>query len=191
MTTLSSPPKWTSGTSGSYQNYNINFKYNSNSSGGGGGITAAQLSRSRSGGCNESKKHNNEEKAFYHGLKNAYRMGQTYDGTEYGSRNPQYEHAARVAAHVALAYLKTEDVTYDREESHQYIKDQGFVDEGKSVFRSMAGIVIDYDQPLKGDAFEAAIKKAWYQVDTKWNHDDAARTALAIAEIFLDEEFEV
>lgn len=141
---------------------------------------------SASGGCNESKAHNNEEKALYHGLKSAFRMSRESDG-EYGTDDPPYETAARIAANVAIAYLQTTDQEYTREDSFEYIEEK---------FARSPGIVESYinDPPLDtrvGESeFEDAIGHAWIQIDKKWNHYDSARTALAAADLFLGGEVE-
>ena len=137
--------------------------------------------------CNESKAHNNDEKALFHGLKSAYRMSRTSDG-EYGTHgDPPYETAARIAANVAIAYLLASDQPYTREESLEYIEDN---------YARSVGYVEKYfsDPPLDARVGEAeledALDQAWHQVDEKWNHYDAARTALAAAELFLSGELE-
>lgn len=128
---------------------------------------------SRTGPCNESDAHSNEEKAFYHGLKSAYRMSRRFDG-EYGTKDrPPYETAARIAANVALAYFEATGEEYTREESREYLGERFEPDAGMAA------------------PFSEAIGQAWTQVEDKWKHYDAARTALAAAESFLDETFEV
>lgn len=148
-------------------------------------------SRSNSGGgaCNESKRHDNEEKAIFHGMKSAFRVSREYDGSEYGTPIPCYETAARIAANVAIAYLKTTGQEYTREESHEYIEENfsrtmGFTERFFGTKKSLSQLVGEKQ-------LEDAIKQAWEQIDTKENHYDGARTALAAAETFLGEELEV
>lgn len=150
------------------------------------GISSNSGPGSGSGGCNESKAHNNEEKALFHGLKSAYRMSREFDG-EYGTDDPPYETAARIAAEVAIAFLQTTDQAYTREESFEYIEEN---------FARSPGVVESYlsDPPLDArvgeSEFKAAIGRAWEQIDSKWNHYDSARTALAAADLFLGGEIE-
>lgn len=137
-------------------------------------------------GCNESKAHNNEEKALYHGLKSAYRMSRGSDG-EYGTADPPYETAARIAANVAIAYLQTTEQEYTREGSFEYIdenfaREPGFVE---SYFSDPA-----LNARVGESEFETAIGHAWMQIGEKWNHYDSARTALAAADLFLGGEIE-
>lgn len=145
----------------------------------------SSMQRRSSGQCNESSKHDNQEKALFHGLKSAYRMSRSYDGREYGTPgSPPLDQAARIAASVASAFFETADFTYTREESHEYVsdgymKDPGLISRAQQFFGGSLPEVVD---------MEAAIGQAWKQVDDKGNHYDAARTALAAAELHLDEE---
>lgn len=148
------------------------------------------LSR-RSGPCNESKTHDNQEKALFHGMKSAFRMSRQSDG-EYGtSGDPPYEQAAHIAARVAIAYLQTTDTAYDREESFEYLREK-IVGDPRTIDRVLDFLGIKeatIDQGLAStDDLEAGIAQAWTQIDEKWHHDDGARTALAIAEAYLGEE---
>lgn len=138
--------------------------------------------------CNESGKHDNQEKAFYHGLKSAYRMSRQSSG-EYGvSSGPvPYESAARIAANVAMAFFETTDVEYDRDKSMEYLEENIF---SETTIKSRLMALLGYgDDPklVTDEDLSAGIDKAWNQVDDKWNHDDSARTALAIAEAYLGE----
>lgn len=141
------------------------------------------------GGCNESKKHDNEEKAIFHGIKSAFRVSREYDGSEYGTPIPCYETAARIAANVAIAYLKTTGQEYTREESHEYIEENYAEDTGSIL--QFFGIEKELSERVGEEQLEDAIDQAWHQIDEKENHYDGARTALAAAEAFLGEELEV
>lgn len=143
-----------------------------------------QSRQAASGDCNESKAHDNGEKALFHGLKSAYRMSRQSTG-EYGTNGPPpYEAAARAAANVALAYMQAHDADYDREESFEYLEEKvltgGVVDSLLDLFRGER-VITDSD-------LSDGIDCAWTQIDDKWHHDDAARTALAISEAYLGEE---
>lgn len=144
-------------------------------------VSAGQIRRARPG-CNESKKHDNDEKALFHGLKSAFRMSRAYDGKEYGSQSPQHATAAHTALGVALSYIKATDQEITREASYEYIESQ-FLDPVSNVERKLLDVPLE--ERMGVDAFEDAIDYAWMQVDEKENHYDAARNALFAAELFL------
>lgn len=178
-------------TSGVHNNSSNSNQFNVTYSG-----TATTTTSGPSGPCNESKVHNNDEKAIFHGMKNAFRMSREYDGKEYGSDDPQYEHAAHAAAHTALAYLKANDVEYDREASFDYL-DQNVLQDDSGVLDTLLGVFRgESEAPADGgavtdDELAAGIARAWKQIDKKQHHDDGARTALAIAEAYLNTKFAV
>ena len=148
---------------------------------------------SGSGGCNESSKFNNEQKALYHGLKSAYRMGQAYDGKEYGVQGDiPLETAAQIAANVAIAYFQTTGKEYTRRESLEYLRDNhdGGIRPAFLEHLVFTGRVEPSD-PIDEETFGKVISHAWTQIDDKRNHYDAARTALAISEAVLGVRFEV
>lgn len=162
------------------------------------GVSISHMPSARAvgGPCNESKKHNNEEKALYHGLKSAYRMSRVTDG-EYGVRTRResdipWEEAARIAANVALSYLKVSDQPFTREASYEYVA-ENFVDNGgllNYIRRKLSTGNEGAERVRSADeaALDAAVERAWSQVDDKQHHYDAARTALAAAEMYLGEE---
>lgn len=135
--------------------------------------------------CNESLKHDNEQKAIFHGMKSAFRMSRKYDGNEYGSHNPQHETAARIAANVAIAHLDANDVEYDREESMEYLQNEII----GSITDRIVGLFGIRNVDISREDLEDGIERAWKQIDEKEHHDDGARTALAIAEAYLGIEF--
>lgn len=141
-------------------------------------------------GCNESSRHDNEQKSLFHGIKSAFRMSREFDG-EYGTDDPPFETAARIAANVAIAYFETTDQEYTREESFEYLRenvvsDRNTVDRILAVF-GLAETHLDRGLATNQD-LTAGISKAWKQIDEKENHYDGARTALAIAEAYIGEE---
>lgn len=149
--------------------------------------TTSAWNPTTTGNCNESSKFDNDEKALYHGLKSAYRLSRTSDG-EYGTTgDPPYETAARIAAYVCIGFLETTDQTYTREASFRYIEEE---------FAEPIGTIAKHfsDPPLDSrigeTEFSEAIAHAWTQIDTKRNHYNAARTALAVADLFLGGELD-
>jgi len=150
-------------------------------------------SQSQGQTCNESKRHDNDQKAVFHGMKSAYRMSRHSTG-EYGSQNPQREHAARTAAHVGIAFLKAKDYDFDRERSLKDIEDRHMADDG--VIDSLISWLKDDVMPDGGDVnrgpltdseFEEAIKRAWKKIDNG-SHKGGARVAIAAAEAYLGEK---
>lgn len=137
---------------------------------------------SNSGGCNENSKYNNEQKALYHGLKSAYRMSREHDG-EYGTDDPPYRTAAHIAMNVASAYFQTTDGEYTRDESREYIE-ENYTRKLGYTERFFGGETPLHDRVGDGQLRDA-LGHAWYQIDEKTNHFDAARTALAAAEAYL------
>lgn len=142
------------------------------------------------GGCNESKKFDNEQKALFHGLKSAYRMSRLYDG-EYGvqadeSDDIPWETAARIAANVAIAYLETKDREYDRRESLEYIRDN-HVEDLKPAYieRLVFTGRLDDGGGVDEEVLDMMLDHAWTQAHKKRSHYDAARTALAVSEAYL------
>lgn len=139
---------------------------------------------SSKGTCNESKIHDNDEKALFHGIKSAFRMSRQYDGNEYGSNNPQRAAAARSGAFAAIAYLQATDTEYDREESFEYLADNVLSD--PSLVERLLSLVRGDDTEIVTDVdLEDGIDRAWTQIDEKQHHDDGARTMVAIAEAYL------
>lgn len=153
-------------------------------------------SRTAAGGqaaCNESKMWNNDEKALFHGIKSAFRMSRAYDGSEYGSENPQHPEAALIAAHVAKAYLLATDQDYDRERSFDDLSERHMGGRGvmESVVELMSSVMADGGSvpargPLTDEELEEAIKRAWEKIDSG-SHVGGARVALAAAEVYLGE----
>lgn len=138
--------------------------------------------------CNESDIHDHSQKAAYHGLKSAYRM---ISSGGKGVDNRQLKPGARIAANVGIAYLQEKGLSYDREDSFDYIGDKiigeaGILDRFREFFKSGNG-----GEHITDDELEEGIDQAWFQIDEKQNHADAARTAIAVAEAYLNEKFEV
>ncbi len=143
-------------------------------------------SSSLNGSCNESKIHDNDEKALFHGVKSAFRMSRQYDGSEYGSEHPQRAAAARSGAFAAIAYLQATGTEYDREESFEYLADNVLSD--PSLVERLLSFVRGEDTEIVTDVdLESGIDRAWTQIDQKQHHDDGARTMVAIAEAYLGE----
>ena len=139
--------------------------------------------------CNESKIHNNIEKACFHGMKSAYRMLGLHTDTDSGfTMNP--DAACQIATEVSLAYLEHEGEIYNRKESHDYYQDK-IVPEGISN-QSLIDRIRDKlgTEGTRRDLriLEAGLKRAWHQIDQKQKHADGCRTAIAAVEHFLDTE---
>lgn len=175
-------------------NFKLDVKYvTNNAASTTSSISGTSPSQSQGQTCNESKKHDNDQKAVFHGMKSAYRMSRHSTG-EYGSQNPQREHAAHTAAHVGIAFMKSKDYDYDRERSLEDIEDRHMADDG--VIDSLVAWLKDDVMPDGGEVnrgpltdseFEEAIKRAWDKIDNE-NHKAGARVAIAAAEAYLGEK---
>lgn len=114
--------------------------------------------------CNESLKHDHEQKAVFHGMKSAFRL---ISSGRKGVENRQVDEAMRIAAEVGKAYLQTEGIEYDPERSRTYLEEK-FLDKSNS------------DEVL----IERAIERAWNKIDSG-EHAGGARIAVSLGDEFL------
>lgn len=147
-------------------------------------------------GCNESLTHDAVEKACYHGLKYPYRMLGLHNDTVLG-RSPleiMPESAARVAAEVGKGILEVLGEEYDREESHEYYRNnvvEEELDDPSKIEKLFSSVFKSDPEEEDLEVLKAGIERMWEQVDKKEHHADACRTAIAAAEIFLGKEVQV
>lgn len=140
-------------------------------------------------GCNESLTHNGLQKAAFHGMKAAFRLLGLHSDMDLGGLEIQPEQAAMIAANVGKGYLQATREEYDREESHEYyrdnIVDKVVEDAGalETIWSKLWG-----NEEERVEVLKEGIKKAWTQINKKEHHADGARTGIAAAEVFLDIE---
>lgn len=115
------------------------------------------------GGCNESLKHTNAEKAVFHATKGAKRMLDEGQHTE----------ALRIAGAAGTSYLASMNLEYDADRSATHLAEK--------VLDRLFG-------NNRADEIEAGIEKAFDKID-RGNHKGGARVAIATADEFL-EDFE-
>lgn len=120
-----------------------------------------------------------------------------YSNGEYGTQDePPWESAAEIALNVARSFFQTTEFEYTPEESEDYLEKQiiGKVQQDLDEFENRINHefaeggenIYIRSKIFRQQVLERAINKAWYQINEKRNHYDGARTAMAVAQWFLD-----